>query len=302
MGANTKIEWAHHTFNPWRGCTAVSPGCAHCYADQQAKRNPRSLGVWGRGGTRVICHENYWRQLANWNTSAALVGERQRVFVASLADVFEGIHTMPPEAWDGVQTARRRLGREIDVTPSLDYLLVTKRPENILTLWPAIFGDDAPRKNVWLIASVENQETANYRIAHLMECRELAAVLGLSCEPLLEHVTLAHLWWRAVGTEEDIENFRDYTTLGIDWVIVGGESGPKARPCYMEWIDSILAQCQDARVACFIKQLGENPRDVDDEFGDVSIKNPLSDDRKNGDWTNWPADLQVRQFPELRNG
>src|SRR3954469_785782 len=88
MSANSKIEWTHHTFNPWRGCTKVSAGCANCYAETQSGRNPRVLGVWGPKGTRVVAAEAYWREPLKWDAQAKAAGERRRVFCASLADVF----------------------------------------------------------------------------------------------------------------------------------------------------------------------------------------------------------------------
>src|SRR4051812_124663 len=95
MSTNSKIEWTHHTFNPWRGCTKVSPGCAHCYADRQALRNPMVLGIWGKDGARVAASENYWRDPIKWDAAAKTAGERHRVFCASMADVGEGPETMP---------------------------------------------------------------------------------------------------------------------------------------------------------------------------------------------------------------
>src|SRR4051794_38669367 len=89
MATETKIQWTHHTFNPWRGCQKVSPGCAHCYAEQLSLRNPKVLGEWGPDGKRVIASESYWRLPLKWNRDAHKAGERRRVFCASLADVFE---------------------------------------------------------------------------------------------------------------------------------------------------------------------------------------------------------------------
>ena len=89
MAENSKIEWTDHTFNPWRGCTAVSPACEHCYAEALSKRNPKALGVWGPNGTRVVVSEEQWWLPIKWNQEAEAAGERRRVFCASLADVFE---------------------------------------------------------------------------------------------------------------------------------------------------------------------------------------------------------------------
>lgn len=109
MGQDSNIEWTRHTFNPWRGCTKVSDGCKFCYADKLSARNPKSLGVWGPNGTRVVAAEAYWRLPLKWDKAAALAGERHRVFCASLADVFEGDDTMPKDSRQGVHEARGRL-------------------------------------------------------------------------------------------------------------------------------------------------------------------------------------------------
>ncbi len=142
MGEGSKIQWTHHTFNPWRGCTHVSPGCEHCYAEALSKRNPAQLGTWGAGGTRVVASEAYWKQPERWNRAAEAAGERHRVFCASLADVFED----RPELVE----PRERLWRLIVATPHLDWLLLTKRPENIARLLGprGITSGSAPRSRI----------------------------------------------------------------------------------------------------------------------------------------------------------
>src|SRR5689334_23137746 len=128
MSENSKIEWTHHTFNPWRGCARVSPGCEHCYAETWAKRNPAQFGTWGATGTRVVASDAMWREPLKWDRKAAAAGERHRVFCASLADVGEDrLDLMVP---------RRRLCELIVDTPNLDWLLLTKRPENLARLFP----------------------------------------------------------------------------------------------------------------------------------------------------------------------
>src|SRR5688572_29932027 len=132
--AITKIEWTAtvrpdgtvspgYTFNPWRGCAKVSPGCTHCYAETLSKRNPAVLGTWGKDGVRAIGSDAYWRQPLAWNRAAKQAGERRRVFCASLADVFED----RPD----LVGPRHRLVDLIQLTQHLDWLLLTKRPENI---------------------------------------------------------------------------------------------------------------------------------------------------------------------------
>ena len=129
MGRDSNIEWTHHTFSPWIGCTKVSRGCEHCYAlalmDTRMHR-----AEWGPRGTRVVTSDAYWRQPLKWEAEAFTSGERKRVFCASVADVFEGQDTMPPEAHETVKAARSRLFDLIMVAPMLDWLLLTRRPEN----------------------------------------------------------------------------------------------------------------------------------------------------------------------------
>jgi protein gp37 len=268
MAETSKISWTHATFNPWRGCTKVSPGCANCYAEAQSKRNPKVLGVWGDKGTRVIAGEDYWRQPVKWNAAAGERGERMRVFCASLADWLED----RPELAD----PRRRLAKLIRQTPNLDWLLLTKRPWNLndaagLMDWEL----DGIPDNVWLGVSVENREHGLPRIDAIR--RVMATVRFLSIEPLLEDLGPVDL-------------------TGIHWVIIGGESGPHARPCNLAWIRSLVKQCEAAGVACFVKQLGGKP--VEDAGFPAPCKVRLLD-RKGGDMDEWPRDLRVQQFPEV---
>ncbi|XZE18787.1 DUF5131 family protein [Pirellulaceae bacterium SH449] len=510
---DTKIEWATHTFNHIRGCTKISEGCAHCYAAELSKRNPKTLGIWGPNGTRVLASEAMWREPIKWNREYELHCQeiwenhgptlrRPRVFCASLADVFEDwkgpiVNSKGEQLWinhDNGEIAvagefkrltpetailryltmddvRRRLFALIDATPNLDYLLLTKRPENILRMWPNIatrsdrqlleevrvqitgfpdyeisnlgivyslrgsnhccfcgesisgitqkrycgqkcrqashycrskgiadkfeceakplngdIGEDGHtrvtlyndgessrflihrlvltmfsgpssptdqgrhldgnprnnridnlewgsqsrnwddskrhgthrrysklsqiqvdqiksearmgetpsclalkydvsttqiynilsgkqwkhhlphRSNVFLGTTVENQEQANKRIPHLLDCRDLSPVLFLSCEPLLGKVDL----WQWLGCPED-EVIKDNpgsrlleagrlafgSTPQIDWIITGGESGRDARPMHPDWARSLRDQCQAAGVAFHFKQWGE---------------------------------------------
>lgn len=315
MTENSKIEWTTHTFNPWRGCTKVAAGCANCYADSQAKRNPKTLGIWGDQGTRVVASETMWREPLKWNAAAKdalltweverwgntalLKPDRPRVFCASMADVFEnwqgqvrnhrgeplffvggGICTQDdcgniyPGRIATLADVRARLFALIDATPHLDWLLLTKRPENIPAMWsagecpdckkdrmrcghwPALIGR---RKNVWLGTSIACKNDLK-NIDELRKCRELAPVLFLSAEPLLQ-------------------DLGDIDLTGIDWVIVGGESGPNARPMEFAWAESLAGQCLAAGVAFFCKQLGGRKD-------------------KRGDITTFPPSLQVREFPQ----
>lgn len=242
MAENSKIEWTTHTFNPWRGCTKISPGCANCYAETLSHRNPSVLGVWGDKGTRVVASEAMWREPLKWNRKAEEAGERHRVFCASLADVFED----RPE----LMAPRYRLFDLIQRTPRLDWLLLTKRPENVKPLWPWSLWN-VP--NIWLGVSVEDQARADERIRLLIQLP--IVVRFLSVEPLLGPVDLEEV---PVGMCGPLRPGAA-TDAGsrIDWVIVGGESGPGARPMHPEWPRSIRDQCQAAGVPFFFKQWGE---------------------------------------------
>lgn len=276
---DTKIEWAHHTFNPWRGCTKVSEGCRNCYADAFSSRNPKVLGVWGPNGTRVVAADAAWKEPLKWDRAAKAAGERHRVFCASLADVFEGPDTMPAESWDAVTQARKRLGKLILDTPNLTWMLLTKRPQNILPIsadmWVRFGGPTTPLPdNVWIGVSVENQQAANERIPHLLKVP--ARVRFLSCEPLLGDVRICH-----VGGWADAAHWWGKTILGpdgISWVIVGGESGPNARPMHPKWARSLRDQCIGAGVAFFMKQMG-GAKDKCHDLASI------------------PEDLHLREFP-----
>src|SRR5688572_14453924 len=170
MAENSKIQWTHHTFNPWRGCARVSPGCVHCYAETLSKRNPKTLGTWGVDGTRVVASPSMWQQPVKWDIAAARLGERHRVFCASLADVGE-------DRPDLVEP-RKRLSDLIFRTPNLDWLLLTKRPENMTRLF-----DRDTLERCWIGTTCENQEYADKRIPILIEIP--AKVHFVSAEPLI---------------------------------------------------------------------------------------------------------------------
>ncbi len=260
---NSKIEWTNHTFNPWIGCTKVSDGCKNCYAESLMGKRLKRV-KWGVTGTRVRTSEAYWKQPIKWNRKAEKSGKRAKVFCASLADVFEDKLDQPEmNEW------RDGLFALIDATPHLDWLLLTKRPENIKRLWPFGWYDYSMSwDNIWIGTSVENQEQADKRIPELLKIP--ARVRFLSIEPLLEKVLLDNgetSWLACNGTnmsgiEEIHECCESYAIIGehfrgIDWVIVGGESGPNARPMDPDWARGIRDQCEDASVPFFFKQWGE---------------------------------------------
>ncbi len=296
--AESKIEWTRYTFNPWRGCTRVSPGCDHCYAETLSKRNPKVLGVWGDDGTRVVAAESYWRAPLKWNAEAEAAGVRERVFCASLADWLEDRREL--------DAPRHRLFDLIQITPALDWLLLTKRPQNFDKLSPGPWVVCGCPPNVWLGATAEDQERANERIPILLTLP--ARVRFISAEPLLGPLDLhaaLHLTWVYSAGQGDRHPSGDgrggwWTDLGtmphdspkLDWVIIGGESGPGARPMRMEWAQSIIEQCRTAGVPVFCKQLGAHP------VLPNGVEFPmLHDPRKGGNPEDWPTQFRVREFP-----
>jgi protein gp37 len=289
MAADSKIEWCDHTFNPWIGCTKVSPACDHCYAERSTPS--RTLGVtWGAGQPRRRTSDANWALPLRWNARAFyectycgwrgfandpeyaaprkgcihdLVLARQRVFCASLADVFDN---EVPVQW------RRDLFHLIGDTPNLDWLLLTKRIGNVMRMAQDVINIREPLpSNVWLGATICNQAEADRDIPKLLAVP--ARVRFLSMEPLLGPVSFEGLFANAA-------NIADGTNAleVLDWVIVGGESGPGARPLHPDWARSLRDQCQAAEVPFFMKQLGG-----------------LRD--KRGGLEELPDDLRIREFP-----
>ena len=266
---NTNIEWATHTFNPWEGCQKVGPGCDNCYAEARNKRFGGGVAVnWGPGAPRRRTSAANWRKPLAWNANHnaffAENGYRQRVFCSSLADMFD--NAVDPE-W------RDELFKLILATPNLDWLLLTKRIGNVGNMLPVPFDFDKHYPNVWIGATIVNQDEADRDIPKLLAVP--AAKRFLSMEPLLGPVDL-HLQreqpctmcvsWNCElhGMPADPPCLRR-----VDWVIVGGESGPGARPMHPDWPRSLRDECHEAGVPFMFKQWGEwlpvyKPTDADD--------------------------------------
>lgn len=229
MAESTKIEWADATMNPWVGCTKVSAACDSCYAESWAKRTGQP-GLWA--GDRRRTTPAYWRQPLKWNAeSPAKHGRPTRVFCASLSDIFDN---QVPTEW------RNDLWELIGSTPDLIWMLLTKRPQNIAKMLPVgmnPYTSGWPWPNVWLGTTAENQTEADRRIPLLLAAP--AAKHFISCEPLLSSI--------------DLSPWVDK----ISWTIVGGESGPKARPMHPDWARSLRDQCKAAGVPFHFKQHGE---------------------------------------------
>lgn len=228
MAENSAIEWTDHTFNPWIGCTKVGPGCDHCYAETLSRAR---LGVaWGPGQPRRRTKD--WAKPLRWNRQAKAFaeahGRKQRVFCASLADVFD--NEVDPQ-W------RRDLFDLIAATPNLDWLLVTKRIGNVWKMLAEIGIQHLP-VNVWLGITVVNQAEADRDVPKLLDTS--AVIRFLSIEPMQGEIILRSEWLEM-----------------LDWIICGGESGPGARPMHPEWARLLRNQCDVAGVAYLFKQWGD---------------------------------------------
>lgn len=226
MGTTTKIQWCDHTFNPWIGCLKIARGCTNCYAEAFALR--WGMHVWGPAANtpRRVTSPTYWKQPLKWEREAAAQGHRRRVFCASLADVFED----HPD----VVEARESLWKLIEQTPHLNWLLLTKRPENILSM--THWGHESWPDNIWTGTSAATQKDADANIPFLLEV------------PSVVHF---------VSSEPQIE-FIDYTPWlpTLTWIICGGESGLKARPFDLHWARALRDQCGRYDVKFFFKQVG----------------------------------------------
>jgi protein gp37 len=268
MGKDSDIQWCHHTFNPWWGCVRVSPGCEHCYAEAFDKRVGRA--DWGVKAPRRFFGEKHWAEPLKWDRAAAAAGDRHRVFCASMSDVFEARLDLAKE--------RLRLWDLIHATTNLDWLLLTKRPENLMLMLPWGQGGE-PWPNVWVGTTVEDERRAQERIPIL---RAVPAVVRfLSMEPLLELPTSLDL-------------------TGIHWVIAGGESGHRARHFDLAWARSLRDRCKAAGAAFFFKQAGTNPVElsqVSELNGAVGLMQLSLKDGHGGDMEEWPEELRVREFP-----
>lgn len=265
MAANSGIEWTNkgESWNPIAGCTRVSPGCAHCYAETMAKRleamgKPKYQGVLDKHGR--------WNGKINFDDAALTIPLRTRrpttYFVNSMIDLFhENVpHEWIDKIWWTMTSENARKHR---------FIILTKRAERMrdYVIYSVGKRDYSVLPNVILGVSAENQKYADERIPLLLETP--AACRMVSAEPLLGPIYL-HVDWR----------------IKLGWIVVGGESGTGARSCDSKWIRDIVFDCRQTDTPCFVKQLGAN--------SDVELR-----DRKGGDTAEWPDDLCVRQFPSL---
>lgn len=254
---NSNIAWTDHTHNIWIGCTKVSEGCKFCYAEKWDQRMKGGKS-WGPGAPRIPLSDAYWRKPLAWQKQALVSGERPRVFCSSLADVFDH---------EGLPDQRKRLWETVKQTPNLDWLILTKRPENIVPMLPSDWGNGYP--NVWMGTTTEDQKSYEKRVPILAAVP--AAVRFLSCEPQLSEIDFGS------------------GPYPFDWVIFGGESG-SVRPFDPTWVKKPFEVLREAGVAVFMKQMGS-----------VWAKaHSTPDDKKGDNMGMWPAFSRVREFPKAR--
>lgn len=270
MAQNSHIEWTDHTFNPWTGCTNISPGCDNCYAEAWSKRSGHVK--WGNS-PRKRTTEHYWKAPAIWNGKAdvfeAAHGRKQRVFCASLADVFD--NQADPE-W------RLDLFKLIKATPRLDWQLLTKRPQNIRKMLPNDWGAEG-YANVWLGFTAEDQARYDQRREVIQKVP--AAVWFVSYEPAIGPLRLK------AGQVQP------------DWLIVGGESGHGARRMDPRWAREVIADCRTLGIAPFMKQwgaYGNNPM-VSETGLDIEHVKRLDPSGKGGGMLDGAL---VREFPKSK--
>ena len=318
MSENTNIEWCDATFNSIIGCAPCSTGCQHCYAKTLTERFGKDFAV-----RRRTTAAN-WKKAETWNRKALesySPGDRNpRVFCASMADWLDDADVLMPDGridQGGVETLADLLDL-IRRTPNLDWLLLSKRPENWMgriadardsllqrgnaaggfwcqAWWASGQQNDGPLvakppANVWMGVSAENQEYWDKRVPVLLDIP--ARVRFVSCEPLLGPIDMAYAAFNGADSFGSLE--------GIHWTIWGGESGPKARPCNVEWIRDGVRQCREAGVAAFVKQLGARPYNGGrDDMYDECVGTAIHyRNRKGGDMAEWPEDLRIREWPE----
>lgn len=299
MGRETNISWCHHTLNAWEGCEKISPGCKNCYA---ATMNHwlHAGENWGPGSARRFFGDEHWSKPLRWNNAARKAGERRRVFCNSIGDVFEDLPELVPH--------RARLWGLVKNTPDLDWLMLTKRPENFEHLLP--WGANDPWFNVWLGVTAENDEYAKKRIPLLQKAR--AAKRFVSYEPALGPIDWDHhlpsgdpenrKWCedgRFPGHEYGVDgddqhpadecmhcgSVRGEIGRSIDWVIFGDESGRGRRPAELDWARTTRDACAESGVAFHFKQwCGELEDGVDGDRVKKKIHLPMLDGQRHAEF------------------
>jgi protein gp37 len=279
MAAYSRVGWTDHTFSPWWGCVRVSPGCEHCYAEAWAKRTGHS--VWGARAARRFFTAKHWKDVLGWDRAAGREGVIRSVFCGSMCDFAEINEHVP-----ALDETREWLFELIEHTKNLRWLLLTKRPENVLKVVPKRWLAGFPW-NVWVGSTFEDQRRLLERWPHL---DVIPAHLFGSLEPLLGPVE----FFPSMVAGYDFVSGRRVFAQRLSWLIVGGESGGQARPYDLDWGRSILEAGRDAGIPVYHKQLGSHAI-----LNGNRIAVPKSDP-KGEDWDNWGPELhefQVRNFP-----
>ncbi|MCL6446839.1 MAG: phage Gp37/Gp68 family protein [Armatimonadetes bacterium] len=281
----SKIEWTDYVWNPVTGCTPVSEGCRNCYAARYAKRLAGRCGYPKDNPFRIILHLERLNEPLRWK-------KPRRVFVCSMGDLF---HPDVPDEF--IKQVFNSMATDILQPCKHTYMVLTKRPERMLQFFEKYTTCGvAPWPNVWLGVTAENQEAADERIPILLQVP--AAVHWVSCEPLLGSVDLSgwlELTW-ACPECGDMSGFvGERCSCGegvyveqprLNWVVVGGETGPGARPMHPDWVGSLRDQCQAAGVPFFFKQWGE--------WQLMELNEPLDvRNKETGDFETWPAGKTV---------
>lgn len=286
MGAETHVEWADFTHSFWLGCLKVSPECENCYAEVDtpvrvvnAKLRPKLLRLWGPppAAVRHLTSPGTWARVRTWNREAKASGKRKTVFCNADSDFFEDF---TGQIWepDGKKGEHHKPGWTLDTIrkdalftmalhEDLEWLVLTKRPENVRSMVPAAWLKRGGwPQHIRIGTTAGTKKTAAKRLPYVIDGPWQNFV---SAEPLLEDV--------------------DYTPWlnDLHWLIVGGESGPKSRPCDLAWVRSAVKQCQAAKVPVFVKQLGALP---------VGLPGAPAAHTRGGDLAEMPEDLRVREF------
>lgn len=291
MGNETKISWCHASFNPWEGCQRWSEECEQCYAEYLVVHRFH-LPVWGPPSTteRKRTGEATWKKPEQLNRECKVSGVRKRIFCASLADVFED-HPMLP-LW------REDLWKLIERCTSLDWMLLTKRPENILRMVPETWKNTWPN-HVWQGTTIGLNKYVYKRLRWLVQIP--APVLFLSIEPQLEDIDLTPAFHKmetaSDGTNKPVApRLRPDGSPLVNFVITGGESQNNAahhpRPYDLSWARSVVEQTRKAGAKAFVKQMGDNPVE-----NGKSLKGKFG--YKGSDFDSFPEDLRIREFPEV---
>ena len=266
---NSKIGWTEHTWNPWWGCVEVSPACNFCYARTLAHRFGRAR--WGKDTPRWFPSEAQWREPLRWHVAAGAAKQRHNVFCASMGDIFENRRDL--------NEARGRTFALAETCSNLDWLFLTKRPQEIMRLIPAEWARCGCPQNIWLLTTVESEEYL-WRADALLKVPALSGVYGISNEPALGSIRQG-LARRLLHNDEGRR---------INWVITGGESGAHARDFDIDEARQLRDLCAKAEVPFFFKQAGKRP---------VSLEPfPVLRDKAGADHDEWPEDLRVQEYPK----